>query len=77
MKKVWIAITLATLYLVFYTLSPHIGVPDQLIVALFILSPFVVVSMVYIILKYGKPSKYSFDERFYDDLDYQRTDGEK
>jgi hypothetical protein len=76
MKKLWITITLATLYLIFYTLSPHIGIPDQFIIALFILSPFVVVSMAYIILKYGKPSKFSFDERFYDDHDYQRTNGE-
>lgn len=72
MKKVWIAITLATFYLVFYTLAPYIGMPDQLIVALFVLSPFVVVSLAYIILKYGKPSKYSFDERFYDDSNYQK-----
>ena len=76
MKKVCIAITLATLYLFFYTLSPHIGIPDQFIIALFILSPLVVGSMVYIILKYGKPSKFSFDERFYEDLDYPRTTGE-
>jgi hypothetical protein len=25
--------------------------------------------MVYIILKYGKPSGHSFEERFYDDVD--------
>jgi len=76
MKKVWIAITLATLYLFFYILAPYIGIPDEVIIVLLILSPFVIISMVYIILKYGKPSKYSFDERFYDDVDYRRSEGE-
>jgi hypothetical protein len=30
--------------------------------------------MAYVILNYGKPSKYTFEERFYDDLDYKRKD---
>ena len=77
MKKIWIIITLATVYLFFYKLAPYIGLPDQVIIVLFILSPFVIISMAYIILKYGKPSKYSFDERFYDDLDYRRNEGEE
>jgi hypothetical protein len=28
--------------------------------------------MVYVILRFGKPSKYTFEEKFYDDLDYSR-----
>jgi hypothetical protein len=29
--------------------------------------------MAYVILKYGKPSKYTFEERFYEDHDYERN----
>jgi hypothetical protein len=77
MKNISIAILTATLYLVFYQLSPFIGMPDDLIIALFFLSPFVVLYLVYSVLKHGQPSKYTFDEKFYDDLDYRREGKEE
>ena len=40
---------------------------------MFLLSPFVVIYMAYTILKYGKPSKFTFDEKFYDDHEYMRN----
>ena len=67
MKKMWMVITLVTLFAVLYNISPFVGVPGYAIVAMFILSPFLVVYMAYVILKYGKPSGHTFDERFYDD----------
>ena len=73
MKKVWLVIAFATLYLFFYQLTPYIGVPEEIIIALYILSPFVIIYMVYVVLKEGTPSKYTFDERFYDDFDYRRS----
>lgn len=72
MKKPAVVITLATLFMVFYNLSPYIGVADEFIIAMFIVSPIVVIYMAYVILKFGKPSKYTFEERFYDDVDYER-----
>lgn len=39
------------------------GSPDNLVIDMFILSPFLVVYMAYVILRYGKPSSYIFDER--------------
>jgi len=30
--------------------------------------------MVYVVLKYGKPSKYTFEERFYEDHNYERNE---
>lgn len=72
MKKPAIVIALATLFMVFYNLSPYIGIPDEFIIAMFILSPFILIYMAYVILRFGKPSKYTFEERFYDDLDYDR-----
>lgn len=67
MKKMWVVITLVTLFAVFYHMSPFIGVSDNAIIVMFILSPFLVLYMAYVILKYGKPSRYTFDERLYED----------
>jgi hypothetical protein len=72
MKKPAVVISFATLFMVFYNLSPYIGIPDEAIIAMFILSPIILIYMVYIILRFGKPSKYTFEEKFYDDLDYSR-----
>lgn len=74
MKKPAIIITLATLYVLLFHSSPLMGIPDEFIIAMFILSPVVVIYMVYVILKYGKPSGNTFEERFYDDFDYKRTE---
>ena len=71
MKRPAVIIFLATLYLLFFNASPHLDVPNWVIITLFILSPIVVI---YVVLKYGKPSKYTFEERFYDDLDYKRDE---
>ncbi|HEV8272476.1 MAG TPA: hypothetical protein VGQ04_14295, partial [Chitinophagaceae bacterium] len=73
MKKPAIVIALSTLYLIIFQVSPYIGIPDEAIIAMFILSPFVVIYMAYVILKYGKPSKHTFEERFYEDHDYERN----
>jgi hypothetical protein len=73
MKKVPFAILSSTLFVFFYNLSPYLGIPDSIIFAMFLISPFIVIYMVYIVLKFGTPSKYTFEERFYDDLDYVRN----
>ena len=77
MKKVPVVLTFATLYAFFFQLTPHIGFADQAIFGLFLFSPFVVLYMAYIILKHGKPSDHTFEERFYDDYDYIRNGREK
>jgi len=74
MKRPAVIIFLATLYLLFFHASPILDVPNWAIIALFILSPIVVIYMVYVILKYGKPSKYTFEERFNEDHGYERTE---
>jgi hypothetical protein len=73
MKKPAIIIILATLYLFVFQASPYIGIADEAIIAMFILSPVVVIYMVYVVLKFGKPSRHTFEERFYDDVDYDRN----
>ena len=72
MKKPAIVIALATLYLIIFQISPYINASEEAIIAMFILSPFIVIYMAYVILKYGKPSGHTFEERFYDDFDYKR-----
>ncbi len=49
-------------------------IPDEFIIAMYILSPFVMIYMVYVVLKYEKPSKLTFEERFYDDHNYKRSE---
>ena len=77
MKKVPVAIFIATLYALLFQATPYIGIPDDVIFGMFLLSPFIVLYMVYVILKYGKPSSYTFEERFYDDYDYVRNGKEQ
>ena len=72
MKRPAVIIFLATLYLLFFHASPILDVPNWVIIALFILSP-VVIYIVYAILKYRKPSKYTFEEQFYEDQGYERN----
>ncbi|MGZ4049341.1 MAG: hypothetical protein ACXVNN_08255 [Bacteroidia bacterium] len=77
MKKVPFVITIATLYALFFQIAPYIGVPDQIIFGMFLFSPCVILYMAYVILKYGKPSPYTFEERFYDDFNYIRNGREE
>jgi len=69
MKKVPVTIALAILFVILYYTAPFIDVSDKVILSMFIASPFVILFMAYIILKYGKPSAFTFDDRYYDDLE--------
>lgn len=77
MKKVPIVVTLSTLFAVFYNIAPHINVSEQAILFMFACSPLVVIATAYVILKYGKPSVNTWDERFYDDWSYRRNGKEE
>ena len=72
-KKVPASIAVATAYAAFYQVAPFVGIATGVIIALFVLSPFVVCSMAYVIVKYGEPSSHTFEEKFYDDLDHWRN----
>jgi hypothetical protein len=67
MKKVSVTVALVTLFVAFYNVSPYIGVPDRAILAMFCVAPLLTIYMVYVILKYGKPSGATFDEKYYED----------
>jgi hypothetical protein len=76
MKKVNIAILLATLFLAVFQSARFIALPEELTIAMFLMSPFLLVLLVLIILKYGEPSIFTFNERFYDDHKYRRNGSE-
>lgn len=76
MKKVTMAIALATLFLAVFQSARFIDLPPELTIAMFLMSPFVMLLLVLIVLKYGTPSVFTFNERFYDDNDYKRNGNE-
>ena len=77
MKKLPIAIGIVTLYALFFQVTPYIDIPASIIFGMLLLSPLLVIYMAYVILKYGKPSQHTFEERFYDDYDYVRNGREE
>jgi predicted membrane channel-forming protein YqfA (hemolysin III family) len=77
MKKVPVVVTIVTLYAIFFQVETQIDTSEKIVFSMFLLSPFLVFYMVYVILKYGKPSGSTWDEKFYDDWDYKRNGKEE
>lgn len=66
-----------TLFMVVYNLLPFFNAQTDVIIFLFILSPFAVVWMVYRVLKNGTPSQKHWDDHFYEDFNYKRNGKEE
>ena len=77
MKKVEVVVVLVTIYAVLFQAASILGIPEPIIFTMFFLSPFCVLYMVYMVLKFGEPSRHTWDERFYDDWDYVRNGTEE
>lgn len=75
MKKPGVIIFLATIYAMVFNASPYLDIPPSIILLMFALSPFIVAYMVYVVLRYGKPSKYTFKERWYEDVEQPASIG--
>lgn len=73
MKKIKWPIIIVTTFAFFYQFTPYAGFSEDVILLLFAISPFTVIWMAYQILKNGTPSDRTFDEYFYEDLDYRRN----
>jgi hypothetical protein len=73
MKKIKWPIVIVTTFAFFYQFTPHVGLPDDVILVLFMISPLAVIWMAYQILKNGKPAERTFDEYFYEDFNYKRN----
>ncbi len=73
MEKIRIPLLVATFYLLVYTLSAALPIHLAIPLALFSLSPVVVIWMVYRVLKDGEASELTFEEAFYEDHAYRRV----
>jgi hypothetical protein len=77
MQKIKWPIAIVTTYLIIYQSAALLGFSDNTIAVMYIASPFLLLWMVYKILKDGTPSERTFDEYFYDDYDYKRNNIEE
>lgn len=58
----------STAYLFIFVLLVALGYGDMAMI-MFLLSPLLIIWLVYTVLHHGKPSGRTFDEYFYDDVD--------
>jgi hypothetical protein len=73
MKGLWLPISFVTIFLVVYTILAYTSGYGSAVMLMFVLSPFLVIWMVYRVLRDGKPSGRAFNDYFYDDVDYKRV----
>lgn len=73
MKKEFFAIYVTTLFLLVYTLLILFDVNYPLIATMFIISPFLVIWMVFSVLRSNEEPQLTFDERFYLDAPFKPT----
>ena len=73
MEKIKWPVTLVTAYLLFYLLAPYLGFNDGIVILMYLFAPVAVIWMVIKILRQGIPSRRSFEDYFYEDLDEKRN----
>lgn len=66
MKKVQLYLIISTLYVFLYATTPY-WTAECVTIVMFSLSPMVVLSLVWVILKKGRSSKLTFEDAFYED----------
>jgi hypothetical protein len=71
MKGIWFPVIFVSAFLAVYVLFAYFKV-ENVVITMFLISPFLVIWMVYKVLKDGTPSGKTFSEHFYDDSDYKR-----
>lgn len=70
-------VLLVTFFAFAYQATPYMGLNENVIIALFLFSPIAVIWMVYRVLRDGRPSPHTWEDRFYDDFEYQRQGREE
>lgn len=68
MKGIRLPVYVVTVYLILYTILHLAGVSLFILMPMFSVSPFLVIWMVYKVLKNGKPSSKTFEDQFYEDF---------
>jgi len=76
MKSYWFPIGLVTLYLCAYVLLASFGFSYRLIFSMFVISPLLVIWMVFRVLKSTQYSGKTFNDHFYEDSDYRKIPDE-
>ncbi len=72
-SKLISAILVSTFFTLIYAMLPPMGVSYSIVFLAFIIANFLLLRMVYIILKFGKESSKTFQDHFYDDIDSRRN----
>ncbi len=67
MKKIRLPLLLSTAYVLIYATTPH-WTAEYITASMYLLSPLVVLYLVWIVLKKGVPSELTFEEAFYEDF---------
>ncbi len=73
MEKIKMPILIATAYLVVFVITLGFSQILTLSMLLVSLSPLPIIWMVYKVLRDGTPSSFTFEERFYEDYNYERV----
>jgi len=73
MKNITFPVLSTSFLLLIFTVLCFFEANIDIIIAIFLLSPFVIIWMVYKVLKSGIPSGKTWDEYFYEDFDYRRN----
>jgi hypothetical protein len=69
MKNIRFPVYFTSAYLLLYTVLAQYEATQFIVPLLFALSPFLVIWMVYCVLKFGEESKKTFEDSFYEDAD--------
>lgn len=77
MKKIALPLLSTSLLLLLFTVLCFFEANIDIIIAIFLLSPFVIIWMVCKVLQSGTPSGKTWDEYFYEDFDYRKNGTEK
>ncbi|PKQ67219.1 hypothetical protein [Raineya orbicola] len=67
MQKIRLPLLLSTLYVLVYATTPY-WTPECITATMYFLSPLVVLYLVWVVLKKGEPSQFTFEEAFYEDF---------
>lgn len=76
MHKIKFPIIFVTGFIIVYNALFFFSISKWVLFFLFSIAPIALIWMVYKILKFGKPSQYSWDEYFYEDHEYKRNGNE-
>jgi hypothetical protein len=74
MKSPKNAITIVTAGVIIFTIlcNSRLNIPTSFLIAFLLVLHVGLIWMVFTILKHGKPSNHTFDDRMYDDMNFRR-----